>query len=564
MKKYWILCAAAFALTACLKEEVRSFTTAEKYYRNTTQVESGLNGCYIPLGTLMRSRGFWLTTDVCTDVMYINSATMYEANCDISPAHPSYAATLWSNGYLGVMRCNEMLADIRHGIESGSLGKTEAAPYQAEAIVLRALYYYLLTATFGDVPYYTARVTEENRAVIATLPRMSAEATRDSCVRDIKEWILDRQALPMKRTYDAGYRAGAALGLMVGAKCALWNRDWDDVVTLIEALENIYGHYADNADQFGKDYLLSEVPFSCKYTRESIWECANLVEAYGIQVSGIIATISTPTRREAPTSDTPREGNDNDGEEYDEGTGKQSDYYDGIAIPELGGFARTGTSARPTAYFYKQLQPYDSADIRGGEYNGNASGNLTARGGSGNLAWRWSGYDLLTDPGRTQRKVLYFKDPGGITGRPWLGNKFWCCGMYNSKDFNNYRLFRFADALLMKAEAHLGRGENDMACNYLNITRTRAGLPPINLAGVGGNPDTLMEEIRCERARELFGEFQRKYDLVRWGIWYERTRTYSENTYLQSYIRPCHRYWPIPAEQVNYSGNNLSNDEYAN
>ena len=562
MKKLWILCAAALSLTACLKEEVRSFNTAENYYRSAAQVESGLNGCYIPLATLMRSRGFWLTTDVCTDVMYINSSTMYEANCDISPAHPSYAATLWSNGYLGVMRCNEMLADIRYSVKSGYLSTSEAAPYQAEAAVMRALYYYLLTATFGDVPYYTARVTEENRAVIATLPRMSAEATRDSCVRDIKTWILERKALPMKRTYEAGYRAGAALGLMVGAKCALWNQNWTDAVVLIDALEDIYGHYADSPDQFGKDYLLTDVPFSHKFTRESIWECANLVEAYGIQVSGVIATISTPSRKEAPTDNASQEESGGEGEE-DEGTGKQSDYYDGIAIPELGGFARTSSSARPTAYFYKQLLAYDSPDIRGGEYNGNSSSDLTPRGGSGNLAWRWSGYDLKTDPQRTTRKVLYFNNPGGSTGRPWLGNKFWCFGMYNSKDFNNYRLYRFADALLMKAEAHLGRGENDLACSYLSITRVRAGLNPVNFAGVGGNAQALLEEIRCERARELFGEFQRKYDLVRWGIWYERTRTYSENTYLQTYIRPCHRYWPIPAEQIGYSGNNLSNDEYA-
>ena len=115
----------------------------------------------------------------------------------------------------------------------------------------------------------------------------------------------------------------------------------------------------------------------------------------------------------------------------------------------------------------------------------------------------------------------------------------------------------------MKAEAYLMSGNADMACRYLNITRTRAGYSEyISLNSVGGSVDALMEEIRIERAKELFGEYQRKFDLVRWGIWYERTSLYNQNAHLQSYIRPFHRYWPIPVEQVTYSGGALDNNEY--
>ena len=71
-----------------------------------------------------------------------------------------------------------------------------------------------------------------------------------------------------------------------------------------------------------------------------------------------------------------------------------------------------------------------------------------------------------------------------------------------------------------------------------------------------------MEEIRCECAKELFGEFQRKFDLVRWGIWYERTTQYNTASNLVANIRPCHRYWPIPSDQVAASGGALDNKEY--
>ena len=101
-----------------------------------------------------------------------------------------------------------------------------------------------------------------------------------------------------------------------------------------------------------------------------------------------------------------------------------------------------------------------------------------------------------------------------------------------------------------------------MYFNVCSPPSVRAGLNQITYASLGSEPEALMEEIRMERARELVGEFHRKYDLVRWGIWYERTVAYNEGSYIQEYIRPCHRYWPIPADQVAYSGNALDNDEY--
>ena len=96
------------------------------------------------------------------------------------------------------------------------------------------------------------------------------------------------------------------------------------------------------------------------------------------------------------------------------------------------------------------------------------------------------------------------------------------------------------------------------------MTRVRAGIGNYTYR----TPARLEEEIRNERARELFGEFQRKFDLVRWGIWYEATTANSDYAYLQlnteqSLIKPCHRYYPIPDTEVAYSRYNLDNKEYA-
>ncbi len=567
MKKTVIFCilATLFVSVSCLKEDNKSYPTDENYFIDATRLQTGINGCYSPLRTILVTRGFWEMSEVSCDLIYLSSATAYNSNCDVSPSRPAVASTVWQNGYTGVMYCNEMMADIATAVEKKYISQSEADPLFAETAVLRSLYYYILTCTFGDVPFYTEKVTEDNRASIACLPRMDANATRDYIIEELKDLLVTRKALPYARTYEDGnYRFGTAVGLMTAAKMCLWNKRWDDAISFIEILEQIYGSYADAPEQFGVDYPLSDVPFSHKYTRESILEVSNIIEEYGLKATGLIASITTPVRKNLPTDDTPEEEEET-GEEETSSAQSGLDFYAGIAIPELGGYSRTSSSCRPNVYLYRQLLPYNSADLRSGEYS---NGSNIPRNGSGVLAWRWSGYDLLNDPERTVRQVLFFwtsgtsKTPLSSTSRPWMGNKFWANGMYNSQDPNNYKVFRFADALLMKAEAYLQKGEYENACKYLSITRTRAGLGGLSFANVNSNSEALMEEIRKERAKELIGEFQRKFDLVRWGIWYERTKNYNDGQYIKDYIKPCHRYWPIPADQVSYSGNALDNKEY--
>jgi D-arabinose 1-dehydrogenase-like Zn-dependent alcohol dehydrogenase len=85
--------------------------------------------------------------------------------------------------------------------------------------------------------------------------------------------------------------------------------------------------------------------------------------------------------------------------------------------------------------------------------------------------------------------------------------------------------------------------------------------PTVDL-NCAADADLIMEEIRKECAVELFGEFQRKFDLVRWGIWYERTLQYNNSYYLPLYIKPYHKYYPVPSDQVAYSDGALNNNDY--
>lgn len=83
---------------------------------------------------------------------------------------------------------------------------------------------------------------------------------------------------------------------------------------------------------------------------------------------------------------------------------------------------------------------------------------------------------------------------------------------------NDFPLFRYADVLLMKAEAQLRQG---LAVNVPGIDqiRTRAGLT------VDGSWDNL-ENLLEERSREMFWEGHRRQDMIRFGkfndAWWEK------------------------------------------
>ncbi len=80
-------------------------------------------------------------------------------------------------------------------------------------------------------------------------------------------------------------------------------------------------------------------------------------------------------------------------------------------------------------------------------------------------------------------------------------------------NFNNlnHRLLRYADVLLMYAEASNALGDDAAARIALNKVRTRAKLGEVTASGTA-----LRDAIRTERRLELALEFNRLYDIRRW------------------------------------------------
>lgn len=102
---------------------------------------------------------------------------------------------------------------------------------------------------------------------------------------------------------------------------------------------------------------------------------------------------------------------------------------------------------------------------------------------------------------------------------------------------NNIRVFRYADVLLMNAEAKVRKGQNGDA--PLNLVRERAGLAPIKNATV----DQILEERQVELALEWGSRF---YDLV---------RTDKAAQELPGFVKGESEYYPIPQDQIDLNPN---------
>ena len=122
----------------------------------------------------------------------------------------------------------------------------------------------------------------------------------------------------------------------------------------------------------------------------------------------------------------------------------------------------------------------------------------------------------------------------------------------------NVPLLRYADVILMKAEALLMLGRN--ADLEINQIRKRAGLEP--LAGA------TMEDLKRERRNEFAGEWtDRHWDLVRWG---DAQKIYAQPLHHadghviyqgRSFNPSVHHVWPIPPDEIRASKGTLSQNE---
>jgi hypothetical protein len=125
---------------------------------------------------------------------------------------------------------------------------------------------------------------------------------------------------------------------------------------------------------------------------------------------------------------------------------------------------------------------------------------------------------------------------------------------------NNYRMIRYADVLLMYAEALNGQGQTAAAYPFVDRVRERAGLRKLSDVKPGLSQAQFLTQLKHERITELSGEAWRFADLARWGDLNPSLQ--SRDPEFANFTVGKHELYPIPRRDIDLNPNLTQNPGY--
>lgn len=521
-----VLIVSGLNLVSCtdfLEEDPVAFTNSNLFYKDKAQCVAALNGCYIPLNKLYGAVNILLATELCSDLA-TQASSIPEVAFSISPSNPGSSTITWSQCYNGIMCCNNTIA----GIERAPLSHSEKLTLLGEAVTLRAFYYYVLTCTFGDVPYYTFEVnTSEDVDRAIKTPRINAIAIRNALIQELNSFAPNMKFKSDFSDEGLKQRVNVDLTYTLIGKMAMWNKQWDVALKALKKIEERYGELT------AEKYPWEQVCFRNQNIKESLFEIQFQYTGSGNSNNKIhyVARYMTPKK-------------------------SSENIYAGVRLPEIGD--KANTEGYPALSTYELSRLYDTISVQMPFLNGVSGIRKNDPRKDSTLAIRRGGNgQMFSSTYRTTEFIIN----GRVTKKYYFGPKFWRMNMVTTQDGNNIKVFRYADVILMMAECYNELHSPQKALSYLRQIRKRAGYVSFFEDMHAVNQESIRQEIQDERARELAGEFQRKWDLVRWGIYSEKvTNALLPYNEIEAPIDPKLSYFPISTIEIMKSGGVLVND----
>ena len=389
-----------------------------------------------------------------------------------------YTFQAWDRPYRIINRCETALAELdkfRGNATGADLTKNDQ--YKAEVRFFRALAYWRVARYFGDICYF-----DKNIASIDLRLSPRAEAY-DWIINEIKDF---RDDLPdgHPNTLD---NAGAVTRWAADMLLAKAAADVQDYTTMQEAAGDIV-----NSGLFSLHPDYSEMlSINGELCDENIFELQYYYYSADGTYTNIGSYYSCLGIRASITAKVPVLGN------Y-----SMEDGW-GFALPSQT-FIDLFISRGETVRYTRTIIAPESVTPKGDSVGGLDNNTISA-------------IDLYTAENLPNgvAPLHIFKTFMESEDRTAVNNSEH--GIYGG--YNNIRVFRYADALLLYAEALVhnnGAGAGDA---YINEVRARAGMTPLT----GATIDHILDERAVELAMEWGGD--RFYDLVRLG----RTRFLGAN-----------------------------------
>jgi hypothetical protein len=262
---YSLLTLAIFPLgcSKMLDEKPESFLSPDAFFATEAQCIQAVNGAYSGLPALFGNEDLWRSLEVGTDLAISTAPTELHQDYSFSAGNAGSVQGIWRKCYDAINSANLCIVKI----EKAPIGATMKGRLIGEAKYLRALHYYMLTNTFGDVPLWTG---EFDFTAISALPRSPVAVVR----AQIKSDLLDASnSLPPTFTgADVGRATkGAALGLL--AKVYLFDKDWANAQKyaqlVVDGNQYQLVSFANLFDPFNKFKNNKESVFEIQYKRDN-------------------------------------------------------------------------------------------------------------------------------------------------------------------------------------------------------------------------------------------------------------------------------------------------------
>lgn len=464
------LATAASATIACddfLEETVNGQQTLDSYFVTEDEATSYLNGCYNALTFYgwWQIQNFWIMTDMCSDDMWMGNLSQSQGDY-YSLAHYQGVGqsngplnNYWMHRYKGILSCNVAINRIPNA-HFQDTQKQER--FIAEAKFLRGYFYFDLVRNFGGVPIVNDCMMPEDVEGITRSSASEVWALVEQDFRDAAAVLPERSQYPSSELGRA--TKGAALGYL--GKSLVYQEKWQEAATILKQV--IDSKQYELMEDFGDVWNVDT-----NNNKESLFEIQTTFnETYAL---GNALSVVSANRTEVndgwawglPTSDLEQAF-------IDEGDYERLRW----TIIKTGATEIAGED--------------DFAELVADQYAAQSNQHSDMIEGT---------YYISPDVHKSARVSRKLYIPYKKRPSKW------------SQDFIplDIRLLRYADILLLYAEACNELGNDSEAQWALNQVRNRVGRDNVTSTG-----NTLKQAIRTERRLELALEYNRLYDIRRW------------------------------------------------
>lgn len=445
----------------------------ETYYQTEAEIESAITAAYVQQKSLVMtvhlskeclSGDFWSAGGTRGD-----NASYEELNEFRFTSEQSGIQSWFSSYYSLINYANIVIDNVAKAEEKGTaLANSDVAKRAAaEARVFRAWSYFELTTMWGNPPIVLHELVSESEYAV---PNGTAEELWALMEKDLTDAIASGKLSEKSSVNDVQWRITKQYAQAILGKVYLWQKKNKPAADILDEVINS-GKYALYGENNKNEKFEDVIQMTAKNNCESMFESQSVVDENNWEFNLYGAMLRWRF------------------EKFDMTAEFQSTYYTGQDYGFMNptkelydAFASEETPGKYGSRFLQTMKTVpEMADMGGKLKNGK-----TVHGCEGYFFWKWRAGKNTDNPG------------GAMAG-------FSYC--------NNFRWMRFAEVLLLAAEAHIACNDAEglaLAASYINRIRKRAKVDE-------QKSSYTLEELKLEKRLELVGENVRYQDIQRWG-----------------------------------------------